>query len=499
MSRNVKLGIFALLALGIFGYLTYKAGTFDWGQETYPLEIVFDSVSGLSKGAPVRMAGVTIGVVEDIELARNDEGVPKAIVTAKIQKGADIGEDATARIQQVGFLGDSVLEIAATPGKPLPKDTKSNERPPQITGTPAFEIQQIVEEVREGIDSIRPLIESANAVLGSATNQESIEDILASLNRFTDALIEAEQGRLESIFAKADNALGQFQVAASSSVRIATNVEKLLEANREAIRDSLEDVRLTMRHLRETEERIAPELVQASTRANDVLYRMQNTLERIEGLIARNEENVDTTLRQAREALESANRTSRDVEEIVTDVKAGKGTVGRLLRDEDLADQVEDTVVSANELMRNFRNPLKGTHLIYEMRWFEDDRPWSEGDNNLRHDLSLRVPFRDVYFVQVGGNDIGADNELELLFGYNWKRLTGRFGVIESEAALGADVELWPEQLSLSGEYVGITDDDEERFDSYLSVDLPYEFDLLLGVDDVFDEQLYNVGVRKTF
>ena len=57
-----KVGIFVAISLGILSFLVFKAGDFNV-KPGYTVRFVFNSVSGIDEGSPVRLAGVTVGEV----------------------------------------------------------------------------------------------------------------------------------------------------------------------------------------------------------------------------------------------------------------------------------------------------------------------------------------------------------------------------------------------------------------------------------------------------
>lgn len=110
-------GLFVLLGIGALFFLatqTTNLNTLQQG-ETYRIDASFGNVGGLKQGAPVALAGVTIGRVSKIAL---DPKTLEAVVTMQIMKRYDdIPTDSSASIQTRGLLGDQYIGI--TPGGSL--------------------------------------------------------------------------------------------------------------------------------------------------------------------------------------------------------------------------------------------------------------------------------------------------------------------------------------------------------------------------------------------
>jgi phospholipid/cholesterol/gamma-HCH transport system substrate-binding protein len=109
---DVSTGLFVLLGLVSIAFLvtqiTSKEVSFQ--SDSYRLKAQFDNVGGLKPGAPVTMAGVTIGRVERINY---DMKQFKAIVTLRIEGEYNaIPNDSDASILTSGLLGGQYVGIS---------------------------------------------------------------------------------------------------------------------------------------------------------------------------------------------------------------------------------------------------------------------------------------------------------------------------------------------------------------------------------------------------
>jgi len=111
---DVSTGLFVLLGFAAIMFLVTQITNRDvaWGEKAYRLKAQFENVGGLKAGAPVSMAGVTIGRVESIGY---DMNLFKAVVTLRIDARYDqIPNDSDASIFTAGLLGGQYIGI--TPG-----------------------------------------------------------------------------------------------------------------------------------------------------------------------------------------------------------------------------------------------------------------------------------------------------------------------------------------------------------------------------------------------
>ena len=98
------------------------AGTFMWfamdrGADTsssggrYEVAAKFNNVSGINRGSDVRLAGLKVGVVEDMRL---NPQTYEADLVLSIDQNVDLPDDSDARISTDGLLGGAY--IAVEPG-----------------------------------------------------------------------------------------------------------------------------------------------------------------------------------------------------------------------------------------------------------------------------------------------------------------------------------------------------------------------------------------------
>ncbi|HTM71292.1 MAG TPA: outer membrane lipid asymmetry maintenance protein MlaD [Luteimonas sp.] len=104
-------GAFLLLALASLLVLALASsnGKFGFGQSTYPLKARFTNLGQLRPNAPVKIGGVNIGTVADIQL---DPVKLDAVVTLAIDsRYKDLPSDTSAGILTGGLLGESYVGL----------------------------------------------------------------------------------------------------------------------------------------------------------------------------------------------------------------------------------------------------------------------------------------------------------------------------------------------------------------------------------------------------
>lgn len=109
---DVSTGLFVLLGFAAILFLVTQITNreFSISSGSYRVQAQFENVGGLKAGAPVSMAGVTIGRVESIGY---DMRLFKAVVTLRIDARYDqIPEDSDASILTAGLLGGQYVGIS---------------------------------------------------------------------------------------------------------------------------------------------------------------------------------------------------------------------------------------------------------------------------------------------------------------------------------------------------------------------------------------------------
>jgi phospholipid/cholesterol/gamma-HCH transport system substrate-binding protein len=109
-NLEITVGLFVILGILALGYLSVKLGQIPiGGHNTYLVSAVFSTVTGLSQGASVEIAGVRVGRVEKIRLEDYD-----AVVTLRLNNEIKVQEDAIVSIKTSGLIGAKYIRM--TPG-----------------------------------------------------------------------------------------------------------------------------------------------------------------------------------------------------------------------------------------------------------------------------------------------------------------------------------------------------------------------------------------------
>jgi phospholipid/cholesterol/gamma-HCH transport system substrate-binding protein len=152
---ELKVGIFVVVILFLFGIGVFVIGSHQkYFQRQYTLWASFSNIQGLIVGAPVSLAGLTVGRVNAIFFPEDPRD--KTIkVELRIKKGIQkrIRGDSIASIQTMGLLGDKYVEISL--GSPESTILKDGDR---ITSAHPFDLLAYATKLEEAIDVINTIL-----------------------------------------------------------------------------------------------------------------------------------------------------------------------------------------------------------------------------------------------------------------------------------------------------------------------------------------------------
>ena len=296
MSQIIKVGVFATLCLVILAVLIWKIEDINPFQKGgRRIDAVFGSVAGLDDKSAVRMAGVRVGRVDGIGLAADGRS---AKVRLLLEQPVALTQGASARIANLGLLGDKYVEIV--PGPP----------------------------------SAPPL--PAGAVL-RGTTPVSFDDAMAKLDNIGSS-IEKVTGSLGggNVGANLDNLLKDLQLTSAE-------IRALVAENRANV-DS------TVRNFDSISSTLAKELPLISAQT-------QRALDQIAAVVAENRGDIHGSLGNINEITGHLQASVDNLNKITGEIASGKGTVGKLVNSE----EAYNTAVSTLDSIKSGVESLSGT------------------------------------------------------------------------------------------------------------------------------------------
>jgi len=113
VSIEFKVGFFVVIAIIVLSIIVFQIrGINIFNTNIYKLNVIFDFVNGVSKDAPVHVAGVAVGDVKNVEIFYNHEKKKTQVqLHLVIKNSVKIPKDSVAYINTLGILGEKYVEI----------------------------------------------------------------------------------------------------------------------------------------------------------------------------------------------------------------------------------------------------------------------------------------------------------------------------------------------------------------------------------------------------
>jgi len=325
-ERQMQLRIGALVLVGIvlfIGFVLSIGKRSTLFQEKYSLWASFSSTEGLAVGSPVRLAGVTVGNVTQITFGREPRDRRIAITVSVERRVQDrIREDSVASIGTIGLVGDKVLEITVgSSDRPILQAGArlGSEDPPDY-----FRLLQKGDRI---LDNVTRISASLDEFLsgGGKTEKRTLNDALRSLQT---TLVEIEKGQ----------GLAHDLIYGKEGAQLLGRVDRMAQTL-ERLAGAIETERGLLHALIYTpEEETLGRLTRTLDRADSLLKDVKDGPGMLHALI------YD---REGAELITRLGRTSERLEAFVGSLQEGKGLVPSLIFDPERVKVLDDLQAAA--------------------------------------------------------------------------------------------------------------------------------------------------------
>lgn len=113
VSIEFKVGLFVIVAIVALSIMVFQIGGINiFNRDIQKINVIFDFVNGVSKDAPVHVAGVSVGGVKDVTIFYDtDKKKTKVQLHLVLKNSVKIPSDSVAYINTLGILGEKYIEI----------------------------------------------------------------------------------------------------------------------------------------------------------------------------------------------------------------------------------------------------------------------------------------------------------------------------------------------------------------------------------------------------
>ncbi len=377
---EMKVGLFLMVSVAILMGFLFILGTFDFG-DGHVIQLQFPNTGGLRNGAKVKISGVQAGKIQEIQFlggketnARGEPIYVRIEIEVNEEMAPVLTEGSTFSVSTEGILGEKYVEIS-----PGPPDAPRLESGAVVDGEPPVElqvlasraagmmdkVQELVEGDREELqgmgDSLRQIVEKTNSVMTRldtelptlvAEGTATMEQAQKSMQKL-DALVD--DGR--NLLARKDGVTDGFE----KFNRIAAGLEEDLPRAMAEVEVLLEESRILVAETRTTLERLETDLALTTDDARGLMRRtgravdgldIADTLDDFKEPVRTLVANLSDTGAQiaklsgsAEGLLTKADTVLSDLAVVSGNMRQGRGTVGALLRDRELYDDIRELVL----------------------------------------------------------------------------------------------------------------------------------------------------------
>lgn len=325
---ELRVGILVVVCLFIAVVAVFTLGSrVGIFSPKYSLYAMLPSVSGLQKGASVRLAGVTVGSIEEVRFIEPEErdsldgrllraygdslGDRTVIVRFSVEE--DVQDKVTrasrAKIGTVGLLGDKYLDLeVGDPREPILEDGDI------VLDERAIDYEGLIARAAEGVEELVSSLEGSREIIASINEGEgTLGRLINDPGLYNEWLRLSQQG---------------------------TEVLNRVQHGDGALPSLLNDRRLY-----------------------DQLVRTTDDLDQLTTDIRQGNGSLGRLIRDP-ELYQEMVRTVREGQTLIHEMQEGEGTVARLVNDPALYERMNRFVVEAQGLMTDIQqNPRKYINL----------------------------------------------------------------------------------------------------------------------------------------
>ncbi len=497
LAPAIKVGLTFVVAaaMGYWSFMMLAKGSCAGDPEQLRIHAFFKDATLLVEKSRVQISGLNIGYIVSREL--NVRPPRKALIRAKrfakitvaLNKGVTLYTNATIKKRSASLLGDFYLEI--DPGTyewwEHIESGQSVARAFCETMSKGACRRHVGEKIKDGDEITR---------VGELTTVtqvvQQVSDIMPEVKGLTQDIRRLINGPIRKIGEGIERGVEENRKAVA---QIMANVDGITRDIRLVTSSANQDVRLII------------EDIKAITGSVRGMAREGEQATKGVG------EKLQAGLNKLSTALDKLDATLSNTDKITDGVEQGKGTIGRLLKDETLINDVEEMVQDASGLIKsitglqtvvglrseyNFQAGTIKTYLSVELRPRPDKYYLIEliDDPRGRRSVSTEVTRSDDPSKPVLTREerVTVSDAFRLSFQIA-KRIsafTFRFGIKESTGGLGADVHLFSDRMVLSTDLFDFQANIYPRLKALVAWEFFKRLYVVGGVDDAFNQRPRN-------
>lgn len=353
-QRQLLLGVFFVLALSILAFYTLVLTESHLFSKPILMTVYFPEANNLREGDPVQLLGARIGRVKEVTPNITAETKKRIRTVLSLEREVELLEDATISIRETSLLGGRNVFID-----------------PGVFGGPVLQplddgafFGEVYKNPIASLGDIGKLLnENREAISGFLTNLDAITDDLRAGKGLLGQLIgdQGMAGEGKGIVASAkvfvDNARDVTEQLKSGKGLLGSLLYE--EGSKQKFSDTLDNLRQLTSDLK-GQQGILGALIYDSA----LKERLSGGIESFVSFIDKLNQSEGalqlllsdaTTREEVRTLVSNLSRASTDIETVVAQVKGGQGTLGKLLTEETLYQDLRKTVGVLTRSLEDYR------------------------------------------------------------------------------------------------------------------------------------------------
>lgn len=454
ISSAAKVGMITLVAIIILGLVFSQIGKWKDAEGGYTITVIFSQVAGLSPEAKVRLAGVNVGKVKEIQILSDYKVKVILSITYRnlsIEKGS--------KFNVIGSVwGDKWIEIY-----PVPKGEKDGLQPKPIlapgsvvAGEEPASLEQFLSEGQEILKEFKAAIVNINKLIGDTGVQTDFKGTVANLNAISNNLKTASSSIMHHVD-YIGSKLGGFS----------STLSRMAEFNEK-------DIRVIVKNLKETSHNL--------NLAMNSIKKLATSQQLSDDILA--------TVASFRKTGEEISAIAYDIHTITSDPEIK----------EDLKQTIHEarqTVHGANILLKKINNAVGGDENQSKLFQIDMENEWAvKGGQSFSNVNAVLLP-QGSYNLKLGADSIGHGTLYNIQLGKKFNVFTPKAGIIRSQLGIGLNANLF-KYFDLS---VDAYDTRTTKVDVLGRLNIGKDFYILGGSRNIFDtDGRYTIfGAGKIF
>ncbi len=215
----MMVGLFVLIGFTVLSLMVFFVSGVYFFRSGYSVSVMYDYVDILDKGAPVRMAGVRVGEVSEVNLiSGGGDSYSRVNVKLFINEGVKIWEHYAFEIRGTHILSEPHIEIT-----PLPGDGQMIQDGAQIEGTKLVPLEDLIKRahhIAEGLDEM--VSGPEDPAKPGVRTAPGMRDLVVNLSKLSASLEKIFSGSEDDM----KKTITQLRSAADSLAVVMDRIEK---------------------------------------------------------------------------------------------------------------------------------------------------------------------------------------------------------------------------------------------------------------------------------